>query len=63
MFKRDVIEGLTGEDEGLTWAELRDKVGLRYERPCYTWLGTLEKEVGLRRERRGRRVYLIIDRP
>jgi hypothetical protein len=60
-FREDVVEGLRGEDQGLTWAELREKAGLKYDRPCYTWIGRMEKEDGLRRERRGNRVYWMVD--
>lgn len=47
---RDAIQKeLRRRPEGLTWAELRDRLGLPYDRPCPTWTRQLEKEIGLAR--------------
>ena len=47
---RDAIRGeLTNAPSGMTWVELRDRLGLPYERPCPEWVARLEREVGLSR--------------
>lgn len=52
----DAIRGhLTAHPEGATWAELRDRLALPYERACPNWTAHLEDELGLdRSEERGR---------
>lgn len=34
---------------GLTWAELRARLALPYDRPCPTWARRLEQDIGLSR--------------
>ena len=47
---RDAIQiALRQMPEGLTWVDLRDRLGLPYDRPCPTWTRQLEKEIGLSR--------------
>ena len=47
---RDVIgRYLRRRPRGRTWSELRDALDLPYVRPCPTWVGHLEKEIGLTR--------------
>lgn len=47
---REAIRGeLARRRAGLTWAELRDQLGLPYERACPEWTRRLEREIGLRR--------------
>ena len=47
---RDAIQKeLRQMPEGLTWVDLRDRLGLPYDRPCPTWTRQLEKEIGLSR--------------
>jgi hypothetical protein len=47
---RDTIDGeLRRTPAGLTWAELRDRLGLPYDRPCPSWTKRLEQEIGLTR--------------
>jgi hypothetical protein len=47
---RDLIrEELDRSPEGRTWAELRDGLGLPYDRPCPTWTRKLEEQIGLTR--------------
>jgi hypothetical protein len=47
---RDAIAGaLRRRAGGMTWAQLRDGLGLAYERPCPEWTARLEREIGLRR--------------
>jgi hypothetical protein len=50
-FKAAIREMLRDVREGLTWAELRDRCRLPYERPCPTWTRRLEQEIGLTRTR------------
>jgi hypothetical protein len=47
---RDIIQKeLRKNPAGLTWAELRERLDLPYERPCPTWVRRMEQEVGLSR--------------
>jgi hypothetical protein len=56
-FRDMVADGLRDEVDGLTWGDLREKQGWDQERPCYTWVGQVENDIGLKRGRRGNRVY------
>lgn len=50
---RDAIRSeLLKHEEGLTWKELRKRRRLPYERACGTWAKWMEKEIGLRRNKR-----------
>lgn len=50
---RDLIhEDLRDNPAGQTWAELKDRLQLPYERPCPTWVRRLEQEIGLVRAKR-----------
>jgi len=50
---RDLIhEELRCNPTGRTWTELKDRLRLPYERPCPTWVGRLEQEIGLVRTKR-----------
>ena len=45
---RDLIRAhLQQSSSGMTWKELRDQLGLTYERPCPEWIRWLERDVGL----------------
>ncbi len=56
---RVVIEAeLKRNPAGLTWAELRDKLSLPYDRPCPTWVAKLEDEINLTRTREGGRAFV-----
>jgi hypothetical protein len=45
---RDIIQKeLLRFPEGATWADLRDRLALPYERPCPAWTRCLEEEIGL----------------
>jgi hypothetical protein len=47
---RDAIRAaLRRNRTGLTWPQLRDRLGLPYDRPCPEWTKRLEREIGLRR--------------
>ena len=47
---RDAIDAeLRRHPAGRTWAQLRDGLGLPYERPCPQWTRRLEQEIGLSR--------------
>lgn len=49
---KDVIQAeLRKNIDGLTWAQLRERLNLPYDRPCQTWVYKLEAEIGLVRER------------
>ena len=51
QFRALIHEELAQTPEGRTWAELRDRLNLPYDRPCQTWVARLEQEIGLRRTR------------
>ncbi|HSI32685.1 MAG: hypothetical protein ACAI43_17605 [Phycisphaerae bacterium] len=45
---RDAIRGaLRQNGAGLTWAELRERLALPYDRACPEWTKDLEREIGL----------------
>lgn len=49
-FKNVIQAELTRHSTGLTWAQLKGRLHLPYERPCPEWVGRLEKEIGLSRK-------------
>ena len=56
---RDAIHAeLQRNAAGLTWAQLRSRLGLPYDRPCPAWTKQLEKDIGLRRIKRDSRTLL-----
>ena len=56
---RDVIrEELRQNPSGLTWAELKERLGLPFDRSCQTWVLRMEKEVGLSRARSSGLAYV-----
>ena len=50
-FKEAIAEMLGRNPDGLTWAQLRQRLELQYKRPCPTWTRNLEREIGLSREK------------
>jgi hypothetical protein len=56
-FRERAEKALQGEENGLTWDQLKKKGEIEQTRLCYTWARELENEIGLIRERRGRNVY------
>ena len=48
-FKNVIHQELRRNAAGLTWAQLRQKLKLPYDRPCPAWTKQLEQEIGLRR--------------
>jgi hypothetical protein len=61
---RDIIQReLRKNPAGLTWAELRERLYLPYDRPCPTWVECMEREIGLSRMRGSRRAYVWKVRP
>lgn len=61
---RDLIEKeLRQNRSGRTWNDLRDRLGLPYDRPCPTWVKRLEDEIGLARVKGSTRALVwTIDR-
>ncbi len=56
---RDLIqEKLQRNAEGLTWFELKESLGLPYQRPCPEWIKRLEQEIGLCRAKGACRAYV-----
>jgi len=63
-FRDAIRDHLRSHPEGATWAELRDRLALPYQRPCPTWTANLEEELGLdRSERRGRALVWKLGAP
>ncbi|HLX59739.1 MAG TPA: hypothetical protein VKX17_00525 [Planctomycetota bacterium] len=48
-FRNEIQTELRRNPAGLTWAELKTRRNLPYERPCPEWLKRLENEIGLKR--------------
>jgi hypothetical protein len=49
---RDLIQAkLLKRRRGMTWRELRDDLGLPYDRPCPEWTRRLESDIGLIRRK------------
>jgi len=48
-FRDAIQQELSRRRKGWTWKELRDRLDLPYDRPCATWVGRLEQEIGLMR--------------
>jgi len=50
-FRDSIQHELRRNVAGLTWAQLRERLGLPYDRPCPVWTKQLEREIGLSRDR------------
>ena len=50
-FRDSICRELGRHAGGLTWAQLKAKLKLPYDRPCPTWVRQMEKESGLSREK------------
>jgi hypothetical protein len=48
-FCRAIQEELQASPEGLTWAELKERLDLPYRQPCPEWVKRMEEEAGLSR--------------
>jgi hypothetical protein len=48
-FRERIRSALHRRPAGYTWAELRDRLDLPYDRPCPTWTKQLEQDIGLTR--------------
>lgn len=48
-FRQQILQALSEQPQGLTWAELKEQLDLPYKQPCYTWLYRMEAEDGLAR--------------
>jgi len=57
-FRDAIREELLRQPAGLTWAELQQRLGLPYDRPCPSWVARLEKEIGLSRVKGSGRAYV-----
>ena len=57
-FRNAIEEALLQDPDGLTWAELKERLDLPYERPCPTWIRRMEEETGLSRARGTGRAYV-----
>jgi hypothetical protein len=57
-FKKLIQEELLTHPAGLTWGQLKIQLNLPYDRPCPTWVGQMEQEIGLSRVREDKRSYV-----
>jgi hypothetical protein len=62
-FRNAIEEKLLQNPDGLTWAELKERLDLPYKRPCPTWVRRMEEESGLSRARGAGRAYVWRIRP
>lgn len=57
-FRDLIVNALREHPHGLTWAELRTKLDLPYDRPCPSWLNRMEMETGLSRRKGVRNSFI-----
>jgi len=50
-FRDKIRKALQRNPEGMTWKELKSGLNLPYERPCPDWVGKLENEIALTRQK------------
>lgn len=50
-FKEKIRSALEYRDEGLTWSQIRDQLGLEQVVPNNKWVRQMEKDIGLKRVR------------
>lgn len=50
-FRDSIRKELLRHASGLTWNQLRERLGLPYSRPCPTWTRQLEGDIGLVRSK------------
>lgn len=62
-FRNTIEEELLQNPDGLTWAELKEKLNMSYNQPCPEWVRRMEEEVGLSRTRGTGRAYVWRIRP
>jgi hypothetical protein len=56
---RDVIcQILRRNPSGLTWAQLKERLDLPYDRPCDSWIRRLEDQYGLKRAKGATPAYV-----
>ena len=48
-FRDNIRRELRRVRGGLTWAQLRERLDLPYDRPCPTWTRQMEQDIGLSR--------------
>ena len=51
-FRDKIKNHLDTSDEGATWGELKERLELPYETPCYSWISQLESDIGLVRKKK-----------
>ena len=62
-FREGIEKALRRSPTGLTWAELKQRLNLPYDRPCPTWVRQMGREVGLSRSKGPGRAYVWRLRP
>jgi len=53
-FKKQIEDVLRTESKGLTWTEIRNKLGLSQKVPNNRWVRQMEKDIGLQRVKEDR---------
>jgi hypothetical protein len=48
-FRDEIRTALRKSPRGLTWAELRERLHLPYDRPCPSWVKRMEGDIALSR--------------
>lgn len=49
-FRQQIEETLRGEPQGLTWTEIKGRLGLKQKVPNNKWVRMMERDIGLIRE-------------
>jgi len=57
-FKQTIRSTLLRHPSGLTWPQLKQRLNLPYDRPCPTWLKSLDGEIGLTRSKNKGRAHI-----
>ncbi len=57
-FRDSIEKELKRHPEGFTWPELKKRLNLPYDSPCYEWLARMEKEIGLKRKKGEGRAFI-----
>jgi hypothetical protein len=57
-FRDSIYKALRRSSGGLTWAQLQERLGLPYDRPCPAWTRLLERDIRLTRTKGAGRALL-----
>lgn len=57
-FRDTIHRALRRNCAGLTWAQLKARLDLPYDRPCPAWVKQMEQEIGLKRAKGDGRAHV-----